>query len=54
MTDKEKQTEETKQPIDMTSDELLDYALAPEIAEALRKRVRGEEAAEPESEGDNC
>ena len=31
--DKEKQ----KQPIDMTNDELLDYAIAPEVAEQLRR-----------------
>lgn len=29
-----------KQPIEMTSDELLDFVVAPEIAEKLRERVR--------------
>jgi hypothetical protein len=31
-----------KRPIDMTSDELLDYVVAPEVAEKLRERVRDE------------
>jgi hypothetical protein len=26
-----------KQPIDMTSDELLDYAIAPEVAERVKR-----------------
>ena len=51
MRDEEK--EEKKQPIDMTSDELLDYALAPEIAERLRAIARGEQADEDDSEGDD-
>ena len=29
--------EEEKQPIDMTSDELLDYAIAPEVAERVKR-----------------
>jgi len=33
-----RQTE--KQPIEMTSDELLDFVVAPQIAEKLREKVR--------------
>lgn len=29
-----------KPPIEMTSDELLDFVVAPEIAQKLRERVR--------------
>lgn len=47
MQDEEK--EETKRPIDMTSEELLDYAIAPEIAERLREIARGEKPAEQEA-----
>ncbi len=48
------ETEETeKRPIDMTTDELLDYALAPEIAERLRAIVRGDKRDEKDSEGDD-
>jgi hypothetical protein len=47
MTD-EKQ--EKKQPIDMTTEELLDYTIAPEIAERLREIARGEDDGEPELE----
>jgi hypothetical protein len=42
--------EETKQPIEMTGDELLDYSLAPELAAKLREIARGEKPREPESE----
>ncbi len=37
-----------KQPIEMTSDELLDYAIAPEVAERLKARVRAEEPCDPD------
>ena len=30
---------EEKQPIDMTTDEAIDYVFAPEIADALRKEA---------------
>lgn len=37
----EKEDEQPKkQPIDMTSDELLDYAIAPEVAEQVRRIAR--------------
>ena len=54
MTDEKEETTERKQPIDMTSDELLDYALAPEIAERLRQIVRDEKPDEKESEDVDC
>jgi hypothetical protein len=41
---------EKKHPSEMTSDELLDYAIAPEVAEELKKLARPEE--EPDSEDD--
>ena len=39
MQENDEQTEQ-KQPIDMTSEELLDYAIAPEVAERLRARIQ--------------
>jgi hypothetical protein len=39
-----------KHPIEMTSDELLDYVVAPEVAEQLKARVRDEEDCDPESD----
>ena len=39
-----------KHPSEMTSDELLDYVVAPEVAEELKRRVRDDE--EPDSESD--
>ncbi len=39
-----------KHPIDMTSDELLDYAVAPEVAEELKARVRDEEPCDPDED----
>ena len=53
MTDEEKETEEKKQPIEMTSEELLDYSLAPELAEKLREVARGAEPKEDEPEREN-
>jgi hypothetical protein len=41
MTDEKDETGR-KQPIEMTSDELLDYSLAPELAEKLREIAHGE------------
>ncbi len=40
-----------KHPIEMTSDELLDYVIAPEVAERLKKMARPEEPEDCESEG---
>ena len=42
--------EEPKHPIEMTSDELLDYVIHPEVAEELKARVRNEESGEPEAD----
>lgn len=42
-----------KEPIDMTTDEAIDYLFAPEIAEQLRREAgQIEESEEPESEKD--
>lgn len=52
MREKKEQTE--KQPIEMTSDELLDYTIAPEVAERLRAMTRdGETSEDSELESDN-
>jgi len=48
--DEENKTE--KHPRDMTSDELLDYAIAPEVAERLKSRVRDEPPDDCDSESD--
>ena len=47
---KKKEQPEEKHPIEMTSEELLDYAIAPEVAERLKAMTRGEEPEERESE----
>lgn len=53
MRDKKEQRE-PKQPIEMTSDELLDYTIAPEVAERLRAMTRDSETPEHcEPEDDN-
>jgi len=47
----ENEDKETKKhPIDMTSDELLDYAIAPEVAERLKELTR--ECDDPEESED--
>ncbi len=43
-------TETKKHPIEMTSDELLDYVVAPEVAERLKERVREGEDCDPETD----
>lgn len=43
---------EEKHPRDMTTDELLDYTIAPEVAEQLRHRVRDEPPVDCDSETD--
>ena len=45
-----KDEEKQKHPIEMTSDELLDYVVHPDVAEELKRRVQDEE--EPDSESD--
>lgn len=50
---REKKEQTDKQPIEMTSDELLDYTIAPEVAERLRAMTKdGElpESCEPEDD----
>jgi hypothetical protein len=43
----EKDTKEDKKhPADMTTDEALDYAFGPEIAEALRREAAKDESPE--------
>ena len=45
--------EKRKEPIEMTTDEAIDYVFAPEIAEKLRREAgKIEEPEEPESEKD--
>lgn len=46
MQEKDDDSQQDKQPIDMTSDELLDYAIAPEVA----KRVK--QIAKPQDDSD--
>jgi hypothetical protein len=48
---RENEDEEMKKhPIEMTSDELLDYVVHPDIAEELKRRVRDDEECDPESD----
>jgi predicted DNA-binding protein len=47
----DKQAPRTKEPIEMTSDELLDYALAPELAEKVKQAAKPpEESTDSEQE----
>jgi hypothetical protein len=47
----DKQVPRTKEPIEMTSDELLDYALDPELAEAVKHQAKPpEESTDSEQE----
>ena len=39
-----------KEPIEMTSDELLDYALDPELAEAIKHQAKPPESTDSEQE----
>jgi hypothetical protein len=41
-----------KQPIEMTSDELLDFVVAPEVAKKLRERVREDPPDDCDSDTD--
>lgn len=45
----QEQNEKKKEPIEMTTDEALDYVFAPEIAEALRREVQDD----PPDDGDD-
>lgn len=50
-TEDEKQAPRKKEPIEMTSDELLEYALAPELADKV-KRAAKEDPESTDSEQD--
>jgi hypothetical protein len=39
-----------KEPIEMTSDELLDYAIAPELADAVKQEAKPPEGTDSERE----
>lgn len=39
-----------KEPIEMTSDELLDYALDPELADAVKQQAKPSESTDSEQE----
>lgn len=43
----EGKTLQQKHPMEMTTDELLDYAIAPEVAERLKAMTREPEPPEP-------
>ena len=51
MKDKETKELEEKQPIDMTTDEAIDYIFAPEIAAELRKKAG---KSDPETDDQQC
>jgi hypothetical protein len=53
MQQKDDERQQDKQPIDMTSDELLDYAIAPEVAERVKQIAKPQDDADcdPETEG---
>ncbi len=42
----ENEEQQPKHPIEMTTDELLDYSIAPPVAERLKAMVREGEASE--------
>lgn len=44
----DKQVPRTKEPIEMTSDELLDYALAPEVSEEVKRAAKPQESTDSE------
>ena len=49
--DKQAQNLREKEPIEMTSDELLDYALEPELAENVKRQAKPpEESTDSEQE----
>jgi hypothetical protein len=52
MQQNEDSRQQEKQPIEMTSDELLDFVVAPEIAAKLRERVRDEPPDDADSHTD--
>jgi hypothetical protein len=46
----DKQEPHEKEPIEMTSDELLDYALDPELADAVKREAKPPESTDSEQE----
>ena len=48
--DKQAQNLRDKEPIEMTSDELLDYALEPELAENVKRAAKPLDSADSERE----
>ena len=44
----EEQAPRQKEPMEMTSDELLDYALDPELAEAVKRDAKPPESIDSE------
>ena len=46
----DKQEPRAKEPIDMTSDELLEYVLDPELAEAIKQEAKPPEGTDSEQE----
>jgi hypothetical protein len=47
-TEDEKQEPRKKDPIDMTSDELLEYALEPELADEVKRAAKEPESTDSE------
>ena len=52
MQENEDNRQQEKHPMEMTSDELLDYVVAPEVAEKLKERVRDDPLEDADSESD--
>ena len=48
--DKQAQNLRDKEPIEMTSDELLDYALEPELAENVKRAAKPPESTDSEQD----
>lgn len=48
--DKQARNLREKEPIEMTSDELLDYALAPELAEKVKQAAKPQESNDSEQD----
>lgn len=46
----DKQEPRKKEPIEMTSDELLEHSLAPELAEAVKREAKPPEGTDSEQE----
>jgi hypothetical protein len=46
----DEQAPRKKEPIEMTSDELLDYALAPELSDEVKRAVKPPESIDSEQD----